>query len=212
MQDLKLTELTAMGDFLALGAVRVKPEQRRFARSLIMTYMQTRHPAVTTYSVKVKDELVGYVMLIHAENPTQWIIERLTINGAHQRRGLAYAVTDKLIDMVHDFENSEMIIARYKPENEAARDLFAKLNFVEREEMFRGRQVAILEFEFEEDEADEEDIDDEFDDEEEDIDDDEFEDDDDDWDEDDEDWDDEDWDDEDWDDEDEDDEDDEDDD
>ena len=82
------------------------------------------------------------------------IIERLTIDRDRQRQGIGYAVADQLIDMVHGFDNSEMVIARYQPENEAARALFAKLNFVERDEMFRGRHVALLEFEFEE--ADEE--------------------------------------------------------
>ena len=62
---------------------------------------------------------------------------------------------DQLIDMVHDFENSEMVIARYRPENDAARSLFNKLGFKEREEMFRGRHVSLLEFEFEEDAEDE---------------------------------------------------------
>ena len=157
MPEVQLTEISSLREILALGVVRVPPEQRRFTKNLLLTYMQTRHPAVSTYRVNAEGEVVGYVMLIHAENPTQWIIERLTINGAHQRQGLGYAVADQLIDMVHDFENSEMVIARYKPENEAARQLFAKLNFVEREEMFRGRHVSLLEFEFEETQADEED-------------------------------------------------------
>ena len=42
--------------------------------------MQTRHPAVSFYRVDWQGELVGYVMLIHAQQPTQWIIERLTID------------------------------------------------------------------------------------------------------------------------------------
>ncbi len=145
-----------MRDFLALSAVRVQPAQRRFTKNLIITYMQTRHPAVTSYSVQREGRLVGFVMLIHAENPTQWIIERLTIDRESQRQGVGYAVADHLIDMVHGFENSEMVIARYHPDNEAARALFKKLNFAEREELFRGRHVAVLEFEFEEDDEDDE--------------------------------------------------------
>lgn len=154
MPEVKLTELTSMRDFMALTAVRVKPEQRRFTRNAIITYLQTRHPAVTTYRINWQGQLVGFVMLIHAENPTQWIIDRLTIDRDHQRQGLGYAVVDQLIDMIHDFENSEMVIARYRTENDAARNLFSKLGFNEREEMFRGRHVSLLEFEFEEEEED----------------------------------------------------------
>ncbi len=152
MPDIKLVELTSISEFLALRAIRVKPRQRRFTRNVVLTWMQTRHPAVTTYSIYHDGQLIGYVMLIHAENPTQWIIERLTIDRDYQRQGHGYAVCDRLIDMIHEFENSEMVIARYAPENIAGRKLFEKLGFVQREEMFRGRHVALLEFEFEEDE------------------------------------------------------------
>lgn len=161
MPAIELVELSSMRDFLALSAVRVQPSQRRFTKNLIITYLQSRHPAVTSYGVHVAGELVGFVMLIHAENPTQWIIERLTIDRESQGEGVGYAVADQLIDMVHGFENSEMVIARYHPDNDAARALFAKLNFVERDEMFRGRHIALLEFEFEEaDEAEPADEDD----------------------------------------------------
>ncbi len=155
MSDIELTEITGLREFMGLTAVRVKPEQRRFTRNAFITYLQTRHPAVTTYAIHRKGQPVGFVMLIHAENPTQWIIDRLTIDRGHQGQGVGHAVADQLIDMVHDFENSEMVIARYRPENDAARSLFNKLGFKEREEMFRGRHVSLLEFEFE-DEEDEE--------------------------------------------------------
>ena len=149
-----------MREFMALTAVRVEPAQRRFTRNAFVTYLQTRHPAVTTYGIHWQEKLVGFVMLIHAENPAQWIIDRLTIDRDYQRQGVGYAVADQLIDMVHDFENSEMVIARYRPENDAARSLFNKLGFKEREEMFRGRHVSLLEFEFvEEDDAEDADSD-----------------------------------------------------
>ncbi len=155
MPDFELEELSAMRDFLGLRAIRVLPEQRRFTKGALLTFLQTRHPAVTTYGIMRDKRLIGYVMLIHAENPAQWIIERLTIDREFQRQGYGYAVADHLVDMIHDFDNSEMVIARYKPENQAARALFAKLNFSEREEMFRGRHIATLEFEFEDDEDEE---------------------------------------------------------
>lgn len=148
--DITLTEIKALGDWLALRHIRVKPRQRRFVTNLVVSWLQSRHPAVTSYGIDWQGNRIGYVMLIHAENPTQWIIERLTIDGGYQRQGLGCAVADKLIDMVHDFENSEMVIARYHPDNDEARRLFQRLKFEEREEMFRGRNIALLEFEFEE--------------------------------------------------------------
>ena len=157
MKGLELKEISSLREFMALNAVRVKPEQRRFTRHAFITFLQTRHPAVTTYAIHWEEQLVGFVMLIHAENPTQWIIDRLTIDRDHQGQGLGYAVADLLVDMVHDFENSEMVIARYKPENDLGRSLFNKLGFKEREEMFRGRHVSLLEFEFEDEDEDDED-------------------------------------------------------
>lgn len=154
MANFKLTEIKSLSEFLNLRHIRVEREQRRFSKNLLITFLQTRHPAVTSYRIDAEGEAIGYVMLIHAENPTQWIIERLTIDRDHQRRGYGYAVVDYLIDMVHDFENSEMVIARYEPDNEPARRLFERLNFEQQEKMFRGRHIAILEFEFEDDEHD----------------------------------------------------------
>lgn len=161
MNDIKLTEITGLREFWALSVVQVKPRQRRFTKNVLLSWMQSRHPAVSFYRVDRQGTLVGYVMLIHAQEPTQWIIERLTIDQAFQRQGLGFAVADYLIDMVHGFENSEMVIARYEPENVAARKLFQKLNFTQQEELFRDRHVAVLTFEFEdlEDEDDKEDDD-----------------------------------------------------
>lgn len=154
MHDFQLVEVSSLRDVWALGRIRVKREQRRFTKNLLITYLQTRHPAVTTYRIDVNDAPIGYVMLVHADNPTQWIIERLTIDEAYQGQGYGYAVADRLIDMIHDFDNSEMVIVRYKPNNETARRLFERLGFVEQDKVFRGRQIATLDFEFE-DEADE---------------------------------------------------------
>ena len=72
-------------------------------------------------------------------------------------KGYGNAVVDHLIDMVHDFDNSEMVIARFAPDNDTARRLFERLNFEQQEKMFRGRHIAILEFEFEDNEDDEDD-------------------------------------------------------
>ena len=150
MSDIELTEITGLREFWALSVIRVKPRQRRFTSNVLMNWMQSRHPAVSFYRVDKGKRLAGYVMLIHAQEPTQWIIERLTIDAEYQRQGLGYAVADQLIDMVHGFENSEMVIARYAPENVAARKLFDKLGFKVQDELFRDRHVAVLKFEFEE--------------------------------------------------------------
>lgn len=160
MKDIKLTEITGLREFWALSVIRVKPRQRRFTKNVVLSWMQTRHPAVSFYRVDWQGQLIGYVMLIHASQPTQWIIERLTIHQDFQRQGLGYAVADQLIDMIHGFENSEMVIARYAPENLAARKLFDKLGFVRQEELFRDRHVAVLKFEFEEEDEDDSDDDD----------------------------------------------------
>ncbi len=160
MAKVTLTEIKSWRDWLPLQKVRVKPEQRKFVSMLIVSYLQSSHPAVTTYSLHVDDNIIGYVMLIHAENPAQWIIERLTISADYQRQGYGYDVADQLIDMVHEFENSEMMIARYATDNEAARQLFAKLKFEEQDKMVRNRNIALLEFEFEEIEDDDDENDD----------------------------------------------------
>lgn len=160
--DITLKELKAMRDWLPLRQVRVKPEQRKFASMLVVSYLQSSHAAVTTFGIYLGETVIGYVMLIHAENPAQWIIERLTIDRDYQRQGYGYHVADQLIDMIHEFENSEMVIARYDTDNDAARQLFVKLKFEQQEQLVRKRNIALLEFEFEEieeDDAEDEEVD-----------------------------------------------------
>lgn len=154
--NITLKELQAISDWLPLRFIRVKPEQRKYTSLLVVSYLQSRHPAVTTFGVFLDDTVIGYVMLIHADNPAQWIIERLTIDRDYQRQGYGYAVADQLIDMVYEFENSEMVIARYDTDNEVARDFFAKLKFEEQDKLVRKRNIALLEFEFEQTEDDDE--------------------------------------------------------
>lgn len=161
MATVELKELKTLQDWLELRHIRVKPEQRKYTSNLVISYLQARHPAVTGYRIHVGDNLIGYVLLIHADNPAQWIIERLTIDRDYQRQGYGYATTDQLIDMIYDFDNSEMVVVRYDPDNEAARELAKKLKFEEQEKLFRKRNIALLEFEFEEleGEEDEEELD-----------------------------------------------------
>jgi len=158
--NVTVKELKGWRDWLPLRNVRVKPEQRKYTTNLIVSYLQSTHPAVTTFGVYKQDDVIGYVMLIQADNPAQWIIERLTIDSNYQRQGYGYEVADQLIDMVWDMENSEMVIARYDTDNEVARELFAKLKFEQQEELVRGRNIALLEFEFEEVEVEDDDLED----------------------------------------------------
>lgn len=160
MADVALKELKGMSKWLDLRHIRVKPEQRKYTSNLIMSYLQANHPSVTAYSIHLDDTIIGYVLLIHADNPAQWIIERLTIDADYQRQGYAYAVVDQLIDQIYEYENSEMVVVRYNPDNEAARQLAKKLKFEEQEKLIRDRNVAILEFEFEEVEGEDDDEDD----------------------------------------------------
>ena len=177
MSKVVLKEYKTWRDWLPARNIQVHPDQRKFTSNIIVSYLQASHPAVTGYGLFVDDNLIGYVFLIHAENPVQWIVDRLTIDKEYQRQGYGYDVVDQLIDMVYDFDNSEMVVARYDPDNDAARQLFAKLKFEEQEKMSRGRNIATLEFEFDEVEVEEDDLDDEVDD---DLDDDDYDDDDDD--------------------------------
>lgn len=156
MPKTTLKKMQTTRDWLGLRAVRIKPEQRKFTTLLMLSYMQSSHQAITMYGVYLDDIAIGYVMLIQADNPSQWIIERLTIDRDHQRQGYGYDVVDQLIDQVYELEDSEMVVARYDKDNIAARDLFAKLKFEERDKSTRGRKIAVLKFEFEDVDEDEE--------------------------------------------------------
>lgn len=159
MPKVVIKENKTWRDWLPLRQIQVQSNQRKFSKNIITSYLQSTHPAVTGYGLYVQENLIGYVFLIHAENPAQWIIDRLIIDKDYQRQGYGYDVVDQLIDMIYEFENSETVVARYNTDNDAARQLFAKLKFEEQEQLVRGRNIATLDFEFEESEDDDEDTD-----------------------------------------------------
>jgi RimJ/RimL family protein N-acetyltransferase len=163
MPKVVLKEYKTWRDWLPLRQIQVKPNQRKFTKNIITSYLQSTHPAVTGYGVYVQENPIGYVFLIHAENPAQWIIDRMVIDKDFQRQGYGYDVVDQLIDMIYEFENSETVVARYNTDNDAARQLFVKLKFEEQEQLVRGRNIATLDFEFEESEDDDDDHEDEID-------------------------------------------------
>ena len=157
MPKVVLKEFKSWREWWASRNIQVHSNQRKYTTNVIMSYLQATHPSVTGYGLYVDETQIGYVFLIHAENPAQWIIDRLTIDKQYQRQGYGEDVVDQLIDMVYDFENSEMVIARYNTDNDVARQLFAKMKFEEQEDrIVRGRNIAVLEFEFEESEEDDE--------------------------------------------------------
>lgn len=176
MAEVTLKKLKNRNDWWAIRQIKLRPEQRKYGAPVILSWFQSTTAAVTSYSIHLDDKLIGFVMLIQSTNPVQWIIERLLIDADYQRQGYGYQVTDMLIDMIYEKENSEMVVVRYDTDNEAARSLFKKLNFEEQEKLYRKRNIALLEFEFEESEEDEldeddDDFDDELDDDEDDWDD-----------------------------------------
>lgn len=166
MAKVSLQKLSGISEWLAINRIRILPEQRKYTDSLMSSYVQSRHPAVTPYAAYVDGNPVGFVLLVHAETATQWIIARLLIDKDHQRKGYAYDICDQLIDIVHDKPDSEAMVATYHDDNDAARALFAKLNFVETGKEHQGKKVARLDFEFEaveveDDEDDEAELDEE---------------------------------------------------
>lgn len=130
MAEVRLVEVGG-DNWRACVAVRVTDEQRRFVADVayylcLCAYGSTWHPL----AIEVDDEVVGFLMWGADEDASRWI-GGLSVDAAHQRRGIARAAVAHAVRLLIAHEGCTGIALSYSPDNLAARSLYAGLGFVE---------------------------------------------------------------------------------
>jgi diamine N-acetyltransferase len=92
-------------------------------------------------AVRVREEVVGFVMwAIDPEDESFWI-GGLIIDRRHQRRGYGRAVVAQLLERAASDGHREAALS-YDPENTLAQSLYASMGFVETGELADNEAVA----------------------------------------------------------------------
>jgi diamine N-acetyltransferase len=89
---------------------------------------------------------VGFLMYgLNYEHPKQQaFIIRLIVDAIHQGRGYGQFGMEKMLETLRGDERIRVVGISYEPQNEGARNLYAKLGFEETGEIIDGEVVAVL--------------------------------------------------------------------
>lgn len=116
------------------AALSVKPEQQNFIASNVHSIAEAQFlPGFSSLAICLEDRMIGYTLFgpDPDDNGIYWIY-RLMIDARYQQNGAGYEAVLRIIEKIADRpDRSDLIRLGYHPDNEAARRLYAKTNFVE---------------------------------------------------------------------------------
>jgi len=123
--------------------------------SLAEAYVALASGAFTPmpYAIYSDDEIVGFIMLAYdpagddEDDETVYKVCRLMIDKEHQGKGYGRQAMERALEIIRSFPHgaADLVVLSYKPDNEAARSLYASLGFKETGEVDGDEVWAVLE-------------------------------------------------------------------
>ncbi len=127
-----------------VAALEVEPAQRAFVGA-VEDYLALYEGGVwRPLAICAGDDVVGFVMWGFDEEERSCWIGGLVVDRRAQRRGYGRAATEALVRYLRGRAECGGIALSYRPENVAARSLYASLGFVETGETVDEEIVARL--------------------------------------------------------------------
>lgn len=121
-------------------ALKVRDDQADFVASNLYSLAEAHfgfdyhgYWSLTPLAIYAGKRLVGFTMYAvnYSYEPFQYIIMRLMIDAEHQGRGYGKAAMQLLLERIAADPGATTVAISYDPSNEAARQLYAQLGFVE---------------------------------------------------------------------------------
>jgi diamine N-acetyltransferase len=110
----------------------VAPEQQRFVATNVHSLAEARfHPELRPCAIYADETMVGFLMYGRDPDDGRYWIIRFMIDHRQQGRGYGSAAVRAVIARLATFPDCDMILLDYKPDNEAARRLYAGAGFHE---------------------------------------------------------------------------------
>lgn len=125
--------------------LRVATEQEQLVATNAGSLAQAAYePECVPLAVYDGDTMVGFVMYaLDADDNSYWIY-RVMIDAQQQRRGYGRAAMERLIEHMRALPGCDAITISYVEHNDAARQLYRSLGFVETGEVIEGEALARL--------------------------------------------------------------------
>jgi len=132
MAQITLKSINA-ANWQACANLQVRENQAEFVPGNLYSIAEAQfYPdAVPLALYDEQEQLVGFVMYGVDTSNGKWKVFRLMIDRAHQGKGYGRAAMQQVIERLRTRHNCAEILICYRPENTAARRLYASLGFVE---------------------------------------------------------------------------------
>ncbi len=135
----------AKDNYLECIRLKVAPGQETFVAPNAVSLVQAVYEEGAIPRAIYADEImVGFIMAQYVPAEQLPYIWRLMIDASHQGKGYGKAAMQLMLDHLKVIPDCQRIGISYMPENETARQLYARLGFVETGEMDGDEVVAYL--------------------------------------------------------------------
>ena len=120
-----------INNWFECSQLKVKPEQERFVSSNLLCIAEVQfYPSWCAFALYNGDEMIGFVMYEHNEAEEEWWISSLMISAEHQGKGYGRLAVKALTEVMVAQGCTEILLG-YANDNEAARNLYQSMGFVE---------------------------------------------------------------------------------
>lgn len=129
-------------NFFAVIKLAVTEEQQEFVASNLFSIAQAKaFPECICLAIYNDEVLVGFTMYcIDSEDNEYWIY-RIMIDAKYQSKGYGKAAMEKLIALIKEDVQHQVIYISFEPENICAKRLYEKLGFVADGRVIEGEIV-----------------------------------------------------------------------
>ncbi|AGX06956.1 spermine/spermidine acetyltransferase, putative [Bacillus sp. NRRL B-14911] len=117
-------------NFFDVIDLKVAEEQKSFVATNLFSLAQAKaFPECNCLAIYHEEKLVGFTMYCMDFDDKEYWIYRLMIDAKYQSKGYGKAAMEKLIELIKEDKDHQVIYLSFEPENDRAKEMYEKLGF-----------------------------------------------------------------------------------
>lgn len=117
-------------NFFDVIDLKVAEEQKSFVATNLFSLAQAKaFPECNCLAIYHEEKLVGFTMYCMDFDDKEYWIYRLMIDAKYQSQGYGKAAMEKLIELIKEDKDHQVIYLSFEPENDRAKEMYEKLGF-----------------------------------------------------------------------------------
>ena len=139
-------EPVTIENWKACIALELAPNQKDFLPSNLYSIAEAQFYAEAKSNAiyNLQGQLIGYVLYGRDIYTEKWKIFRIMIDKCHQGQGYGKSAMQAIIAQITREPDGHEILISYHDDNQVARELYAKLGFVEQQTNLDSQVTALL--------------------------------------------------------------------